>query len=104
MALEKMTSAMTNVTFCGSHLFPWVPYNIRHHKGHDDQWINNIPPFGLVDVKSLPTGSKDFLYKKTEHKGQYNPVWKGNKGNLEIAFRQDYKNGDRLKTRTAYNW
>jgi len=57
----------------------WEPYNIRRHKGHDDQWINNIPPFGLVDVKSLPTGNKDFLYKKTEHKGQYNPVWKRNK-------------------------
>ena len=78
----------------------WEPYNIRHHKGHDDQRINNIPPFGLVDVKSLPTDSKDFLHKKTEHKGQYSPVWKRNKDNLGIAFRQDYKIGDRLKTRT----
>ena len=63
---------MINATFSGFHFIPWLPhcwepYNIRYHKGRDDQCINSIPLFRLVDVKSLPTDSKDVLHQKNEH-------------------------------------
>ena len=64
----------------------WYPKNKRQHEEGDDHWIKDIPPFREVDQKSLSNSRKEFLHQKTHHKGEYNPVWKGNKDNLVYCF------------------